>query len=67
MVRPIIFAVAAPGYCGRSNETSGANPGLDIVRPSAVTHNDEVKLNSKPGETRFVASLPIQLQNVEEG
>jgi nitrogen-specific signal transduction histidine kinase len=67
MVRPMIFAVATPGYCGRSNEISGANPGLDIVRPSAVTHDGEVKLNSKPGETRLVASLPIQLQNVEEG
>jgi len=67
MVRPMIFAVATPGYCGRSTETSGATPDLDIVRPSAVTHNDEVKLNSKPGETRFVASLPIQQQNVEEG
>ena len=54
-------------YCGRSNEISGANPGLDFVRPSAVTHAGEVKLNSKPGETRLVANLPIQLQNVEEG
>jgi hypothetical protein len=67
MVRPMIFAVPAPGYCGRSTETSGANPDLDFVQPSAVTHNGEVKLNSKPGETRLVASLPIQLQNVEEG
>jgi nitrogen-specific signal transduction histidine kinase len=67
MVKPVIFAVATPGYCGRSNGIFGANPGLDIVRPSVVPHNGEVKLNSKPGETRVVVRLPIKRQNVEEG
>jgi hypothetical protein len=56
MVKPMIFAVAAPRYCGRSIEISGT-----------VTHNSGFKLNSKPGETRFVARLPIQQVYVEEG
>jgi signal transduction histidine kinase len=45
----------------------GTGLGLDIVRRIVAAHGGEVAFDTKPGETRFVVRLPIEVRNTEEG
>ncbi len=64
MVTPVIVAVDDPQAL---RVISGANPGLQTVRHTAVAHRAEVAFEAERVSPRFVVPRLIEAPDVEEG
>jgi len=55
---PNIFESFYRGEKSRSRATGGAGLGLAIARGIVRAHGGEIRVESKPGDTRFIFTLP---------
>jgi signal transduction histidine kinase len=55
---PNIFESFYRGEKSRSRATGGAGLGLAIARGIVRAHGGEIRVESQPGDTRFMFTLP---------
>jgi signal transduction histidine kinase len=55
---PNIFESFYRGEKSRSRATGGAGLGLAIARGIVRAHGGEIRVESQPGDTRFIFTLP---------
>ncbi|WP_230379186.1 cell wall metabolism sensor histidine kinase WalK [Microbacterium sp. ZXX196] len=65
-IQATLFTRFARGDVSRARKTGGSGLGLSIVKAIVDAHHGEISVDSRPGATRFIVSLPAKPHAVRD-